>query len=87
MTHTYLPGGSFTFRMKNVTYAGTRQHGGTGALVSPQHCGMEHHNNGKPGATCHVQYLLEEVDLSRVGTVHASFGVSDGNPLSPMYIR
>ena len=34
--HTYLPGGAYTFRMRNVTYAGTRQHGGTGALVSPQ---------------------------------------------------
>ena len=68
MLHTYLPGGAFTFRMKNVTYAGTRQHANTGALVSPQHCGMEFHNeNGKPGSTCHVQYLLENVDFSRAG--------------------
>ena len=88
MMHTYLPGGAFTFKMRNVTYAGTKQHANTGALVAPQHCGMESHNsNGKPGATCNVHYLLEDVDLSRVGKVHASFGVSGGNPFSPVYIR
>ena len=70
-----------------MTYIGTRQHGGTGALVAPQHCGLESHNNGKPGSTCHVHYLLEDVDLTRVGKVFASFGVSGGNPFSPMFIR
>ena len=68
MMHTYLPGGAFTFKMRNVTYAGTKQHANTGALVAPQHCGMESHNsNGKPGATCNVHYLLENVDLTRTG--------------------
>lgn len=47
---------------------------------------MEDHNGGKPGGTCAIHYLLENVDLSRVGAVKASFGVSGGNPISPMYI-
>jgi hypothetical protein len=49
-----LPGGPFTFRMKNVTFAG----GPTipAVLFAPQHCGLPDSNDGKPaGAKCNVQ--------------------------------
>ena len=38
-----------------------------------KHCGMESHNGGKPGGTCAIQYLLENVDLSRVGAIKIGF--------------
>ena len=34
---------------------------------------MESHNGGKPGGTCAIQYLLENVDLSRVGAIKIEF--------------
>ena len=34
---------------------------------------MESHNGGKPGGTCAIQYLLENVDLSRVGAIKIGF--------------
>jgi hypothetical protein len=64
MAHTLMPGGGFTFKMKNVTYGGDRQHWGAGNLMSPQHCGMPNYNGGHPGGTCAIHFLLEDVDFS-----------------------
>ena len=82
--HSFLPGGAYTFRMKNVTYGGTRQHGGVGVIAAPQHCGL---GKEAPG-TCLVHYLFEDVDFTKVrnGGTHVSFGASGGNPMAPMYI-
>jgi len=38
--HSFLPGGQFTFRMKDVTYAGGKQHPNMGVIAAPQHCGL-----------------------------------------------
>ena len=38
---------------------------------------MESHNGGKPGGTCAIQYLLENVDLSRVGAIKIGFFLYD----------
>jgi hypothetical protein len=48
-----LPGGPFTYRMKNVTFAG----GPTipAAIAAPQHCGLIEYNDGMPGSKCNVQ--------------------------------
>ena len=34
--HSLLPGGQFTFKMRNVTFGGCGQHGGVGAMLAPQ---------------------------------------------------
>jgi hypothetical protein len=49
-----LPGGPFTFRMKNVTLAGGPVI--PAAIFAPQHCGLPDTNMGNPpGAKCNVQ--------------------------------
>lgn len=87
-----LPGGSFSFRMKNVTFAGGPFLPGGGVLNTPQHCGPGEYNHGTPGAKCNVEVLLEEVDFSGVLPDHEGkkvltfFGASEGNPVAPIYI-
>ena len=86
-----LPGGSFAFKMKNVTFAGGPSVYGAGVVNAPQHCGLREHNNGNPGAKCNVEILMEDVDFSGVLTtiderVLTKFGSSGGNPVSPIYI-
>ena len=67
--------------MKNVTYAGSGQHGGTGAVVAPQHCSL----GKKVDSTCMVHYIFEDVKFINQGT-SVSFGASGGSPLGPVYI-
>ena len=80
--HSFLPGAAFTFRMKNVTYAGQGQHPNMGAIASPQHCGL---GKQAPG-TCTVQYLFENVVFKDTVNTHVSFGASGGYPMAPSYI-
>jgi hypothetical protein len=52
-----LPGGPFTFRMKNVTLAGGPVI--PAAIFAPQHCGLPDTNMGNPpGAKCNVQVII-----------------------------
>jgi len=86
-----LPGGPLVFRMKNVTFAGGPSPE-SGVIAAPQHCGLAHQNNNIPGSMCNIQYLLEDLDFSRVKPHKGKsvnllqFGASGGNPVSPMYI-
>ena len=68
-------------RMKNVTYAGSGQHAGMGAIAAPQHCGL----GQKTDATCMIHYIFEDVQFLNSGT-SVSFGASGGSPLAPVYI-
>ena len=91
MLRLYLPGGSFTFRMKNVTFAGGPFQPDGGVINAPQHCGLPEYNDGNPGTLCAIQILMEDCDFSGVlpfldKTVYTFFGSSGGNALSPMYI-
>ena len=47
--------------MKNIKFLGGPVNGVNGVLAAPQHCGMPMHNDGKPGALCYTQYLLENI--------------------------
>ena len=82
-----LPGGSFTFRMKNVTLAGGPFLPNGGVINAPQHCGLD-----STGSKCNVEILMEDVDFSGVlpnydgKKVLTYFGSEGGNPLAPMYI-
>jgi len=69
------PAGAFTFRLRNVTFAGDP--GGMGAVSAGQHC-----MQGSAGGPCNVQYLLEEVDFSAVpaGRRHLNFGANAKPP-------
>ena len=67
--------------MKNVTYAGSGQHAGMGAIAAPQHCGL----GQKTDATCMIHYIFEDVQFLNSGT-SVSFGASGGSPLAPVYI-
>ena len=87
----YLPGGSFTFRMKNVTFAGGPFQPDGGVLNAPHNCGIKEDNDGTPGSLCGVHILLEDCDFSGVlpyagKTVYTFFKSSGGNALSPMFI-
>ena len=87
----YLPGGSFTFRMKNCTFVGGPFLPDGGVLNSPQNCGRVDDNDDIPGSLCGVQISMEDCDFSEVlpfqdKIVHTSFGASDGSILSAMYI-
>ena len=88
-----LPGGAFTFRMRNVTLAGGPV-SGVSPLAAPHHCGMIHPDgpHDVPGSLCSVTLLLEGIDFSRVdqgsrdqGSL-VQFGVNGGNPLAPAYL-
>ena len=61
-----LPGGPFTFRMRNVTFAG----GPTipAAIAAPQHCGLIEYNDGMPGSKCNVQVTFSEVELPQLNS-------------------
>ena len=67
--------------MKNVTYAGSGQHWGTGVIAAPQHCGL----GKKTDVTCMIHYLFEDVRFLNDAT-SVSFGASGGSPLAPVYI-
>lgn len=87
-----LPGGSFAFRMKNVTFAGGPFLPGGGVINAPQHCGLVDHNNGIPGAQCNVEILIEETTFDGVladwegNTKYTFFGSSGGNPIAPIFL-
>lgn len=87
-----LPGGSFAFRMKNVTFIGGPFLPGGGVINSPQHCGLVDHNNGIPGAQCNVEILMEDVNFDKVlddwegNRKYVFYGASGGNPLAPLYL-
>ena len=82
MLHALAPGRHHTFRIKDTVFAGSGQHYNTGALLSPQHCGLDNPND----STCHVHILLENVNFTEVQGNMVSFGASGGNPMSPQYI-
>jgi len=86
----YLPGGSFTFKMKNVTFAGGPFNPEGGVLNAPYQCGLPDDTNPFLGSKCNVQIVLEKVDFSKVipvkgKTVKTFFNAKEGNALSPMY--
>ena len=82
LLHALGPGRHHTFRIKGTTFAGSGQHWNTGALLAPQHCGLDNPYD----STCLVHYLLEDVDFTQVDGKYVSFGSSGGNPLAPQYI-
>eukprot|EP00122_Pirum_gemmata_P007993 Pgem_evm1s7355 len=84
-----LPGGPFTFQFKNNKFIG----GPTfGIFMAPQHCGISFHNeNGKPGSMCNTQYVMEgntfhDIKYMPGVTKKVQFGISDGNPMAPMFL-
>ena len=87
---SYLPGAAHTFRMKNVTYAGSGQenfHGRIlGAIQAPQHCGVVNDVLIPTPGYCTVQYLLENVNFAETIEPDFSFGASRGFPMAPSYI-
>ena len=68
--------------MKNVTYAGSGQHWGTGVIAAPQHCGL----GKKTDVTCMIHYVFEDVRFLQSANWDVSFGASGGSPLAPVYI-
>jgi len=65
------PSGPFTFRITNTSLAGGSL--GCGAICAGQHCGL-----GGAGGPCNVQYLLKDVDFSKVhsGNRKIVFGIN-----------
>ena len=90
MLHALAPGRHHTFRIKDTVFAGSGQHPNRGALEAPQHCGVErpdHERLKNPNdSTCHVHFLLENVDFTQVQGNMVSFGAHGGNPIAPQYI-
>ena len=79
-----MPGGNFVFKMRNVTFAGSRMSGGEAVIMAPQHCGL--YNDGM-GTLCNVHYDIKDSDFSKVGPSGKwlGFGASGGSPTAPLY--
>ena len=75
------------FKMKNVTFSGSRQAAGEAVLMAPNKCGLAKIDKNDGMATlCNVHFYFEDVDFTNVPGKWVGYDAVVGSPTAPVYI-